>query len=159
MILQFRLPGKDLGFTLLELLIVLALIGIALGFSVASIDKLAVRIDERRSEDRTRQVLSGLRNRAVRTGVTIKALVVFNPAEIQQLEGKDSVSLLKLPDGFRYVSGSAQGSEGSQEKSVDLHFFADGAIDGLGFDLLSPQGKRYGYVLPRHTGQILGRAR
>lgn len=146
------------GFTLLELLIVLALIGIASGFAVASVDKLAVKMDERRWEDRTRQALLTLRNRSIRAGVTVSAEIAFDAAEIRQLSGAESLLLLRLPANFRFEVASASGStNAATEHKAILYFFPDGAMDGQAFDLISPQGRRYEFKLAKHTGQVRGR--
>ena len=146
------------GFTLLELLIVLALIGIASGFAVASVDKLATRMDERRWQDRTRQTLQAMRNKAIRTGATVVAVVAVDAAEIRQLNDGGSELLLKLPTNFKYELVSALGdTKAALERKAVIYFFADGAMDGQTFDLISPQGRRYEFKLAKHTGQVRGR--
>ena len=146
------------GFTLLELLIVLALIGIASGFAVASVDKLATRMDERRWQDRTRQTLQAMRNKAIRNGVTVAVEVAVDAAEIRQLNEVGSELLLKLPTNFKYELVSAPGeTKAALERKAVIYFFADGAMDGQTFDLVSPQGRRYELKFAKHTGQVRGR--
>ena len=153
---QFGRGAK--GFTLLELLIVLALIGIASGFAVASVDKLAMKMEEKKWQDRTRHALIALRNRASRSGVIVTALVVVDPAEIRQLDGGESVVLLKLPVGFKYeLVTPLVTSKADLKQKAEIYFFADGAMDGPTFNLVSPQGRRYEFKLTKHTGQVRGR--
>ena len=153
---EFRRGAK--GFTLLELLIVLALIGIASGFAVASVDKLAQKMEERKWQDRTRQALIALRNRASRTGVNVTAVVDVDPAQIRQLEGAESVAVLKLPAGFKYELVSPLVTTRVDLKlKAKMYFFADGAMDGPTFNLVSPQGRRYEFKLTKYTGQVRGR--
>ena len=146
------------GFTLLELLIVLSLIGIASGFAVASVDKLATRMDERRWQDRTRQTLQAMRNKAIRTGATVVVVVAVDAAAIRQLDDGGSELLLKLPTNFKYELVSAPSdTKAALERKAVIYFFADGAMDGQIFDLISPQGRRYEFKLAKHTGQVRGR--
>ena len=155
---RFGLRRVSIGFTLLELLIVLALIGIASGFAVASVDKLAIKMDERRWEDRTRQALVSLRNKAMRTGVTQAAEVVVDAAEIRQFNAEQTVVLLKLPANFRYeVASTPNSTIANAGPKATLYFFADGAMDGQAFDLISSQGRRFEFKLTKHTGQVYGR--
>ena len=154
---RFGLRRVSIGFTLLELLIVLALIGIASGFAVASVDKLAIKMDERRWEDRTRQALVSLRNKAMRTGVTMAAEVAFDAAEIRQFNAERTVVLLRLPANYSYELASApNGATAASEAKAVLYFFADGAMDGRAFDLVSSHGRRFEFKLAKHTGQVRG---
>ena len=158
MALDVGLRRGSIGFTLLELLIVLALIGIASGFAVASVDKLAMKMDERRWEDRTRQALVSLRNKAMRAGVTLAAEVVVDAAEIRQFNAEQTVVLLKLPPNFKYeVASTPNNAAADTGSKALLYFFADGAMDGQAFDLVSSQGRRFEFKLAKHTGQVHGR--
>lgn len=146
------------GFTLLELLIVLALIGIASGFAVASVDRLALKMEERKWQDKTRQTLIALRNRASKTGAVVTAVIAVDPAEIRQLEGAESVAVLKLPVGFKYeLIKPLVTTQADLKLKAEMYFFADGAMDGPAFNLVSPQGRRYEFKLTKYTGQVRGR--
>jgi prepilin-type N-terminal cleavage/methylation domain-containing protein len=144
------------GFTLLELLIVLALIGIASGLVVASVDKLSSRIDERRWEDRTRHILLALRAQAMSSGQTVSAVVSVSPSEIRQMGNGDRAMSMKLPSNFSFeLSGNVRSAMPLSSTSFTLYFFPDGAMDGLSFDLISPSGMRHRFKLAKHTGRVL----
>jgi prepilin-type N-terminal cleavage/methylation domain-containing protein len=143
------------GFTLLELLIVLALVGIGAVFAIASVDRLASRIDERRWSDLTQQALTKLRNKAVMSGVTVKAAVNFEGGELLQIGEAEPQKIMVLPTRFHFVPPS-HGSwvEGAQIRQTPLYFYPDGTFDEATFDLLMPSEGRRRYRLARFSGKI-----
>lgn len=129
--LQKGLQRGEKGFTLLELLVVLALIALAVTLAVASVDRIAGRMNERRWADQTLHALLKLRNKAMieRQAVTVPL-----------------AGLLTLPPDFQLdkVSDSAD----------TLYFYPDGTMDEAQFDLVMPREGRRRYRLRRFTGQI-----
>lgn len=119
------------GFTLLELLVVLVLIALAVTLAVASVDRIAGRMNERRWADQTLQALMKLRN---------KSMMERQPITVP-LAG-----LLTLPPEFRLDKVS--------ESADILYFYPDGTMDEAQFDLVMPREGRRRYRLKRFTGQI-----
>lgn len=143
------------GFTLLELLIVLALVGLGVSFAIASVDRLASRIDERRWSDLTQQALTKLRNKAVMSGVTVKAVVNFEGGELLQIGTGEPEKIIVLPMRFHFVPASpASGVEGVQIRRTSLYFYPDGTFDEAIFDLVMPSEGRRRYRLARFSGKI-----
>lgn len=138
------------GFTLLELLIVLALIAVATVFSVAAVDRLAGRVEERRWSDLTQQTLAKLRNKAVMGGVVVSAIVDFDGGALLQagIDSKDR--LLVLPKTYQFVLSSSTGV-GS---NLPLYFYPDGTMDDAVFDLVLPSEGRRRFRMARFTGKI-----
>lgn len=143
------------GFTLLELLIVLALVGLGAVFAIASVDRLASRIDERRWSDLTQQALTKLRNKAVLTGTTVKAVVSYESGELLQIGDGEPEKIVILPNKFHFIPPSrVSWVEGVQIRRTALYFYPNGTFDEATFDLLMPSEGRRRYRLARFTGKI-----
>lgn len=127
-------PSRLRGFTLLELLVVLVLIALAVSLAVASVDRIAGRMNERRWADQTLHALMKLRN---------QAMVQRKPVTVPLAD------LLVLPPEFRLDKvGETSGSTDT------LYFYPDGTMDEAQFDLVMPREGRRRYRLKRFTGQI-----
>lgn len=143
------------GFTLLELLIVLTLIGIASVFAIASVDRLAGRVEERRWADLTQQSLTKLRNKSIMSGQTINALVDFEGGELLQTGHDKTESLFILPKRFQFFPNSSVTlSNVDAATRMPLHFYPDGTMDEAAFDLVMPSEGRWRFHLARYTGKI-----
>ncbi len=142
------------GFTLLELLIVLALIAIASVFSIASVDRLAGRVQERRWSDLTQQSLAKLRNKAVMGGVVVSAAVDFEGGQMVQGAGEAQDRLLVLPASFRYLPATVAAYGNASPSKLLLYFYPDGTMDEAMFDLMLPTEGRRRFHLARFTGKI-----
>jgi len=142
------------GFTLLELLIVLALIAIASVFSIASVDRLAGRVQERRWSDLTQQSLAKLRNKAVMGGTVVSAEVDFEGGQLVRGAGEVQDRLLVLPASFRFLPATALTSGNTSTGKLALYFYPDGTMDEAMFDLVLPSEGRRRFHLARFTGKI-----
>ena len=145
---------SSLGFTLLELLIVLALIAIASVFSIAAVDRLAGRVQERRWSDLTQQSLAKLRNKAVMGGMVVSAEVDFEGGQLVQGTGDAQDRLLVLPTSFRFLPTTAVASGNTTPGKLALYFYPDGTMDDVMFDLVLPSEGRRRFHLMRFTGKI-----
>jgi prepilin-type N-terminal cleavage/methylation domain-containing protein len=156
MMASSRQTGKrSAGFTLLELLIVLALVGLGAVFAIASVDRLASRIDERRWSDLTQQSLTKLRNRAVMSGMTVKAIVNYEGGELLQIGAVEPEKIMVLPMRFHFVPPShVSWVEGIPIRRMPLYFYPDGTFDEAIFDLVMPSEGRRRYRLARFSGKI-----
>lgn len=144
------------GFTLLELLLVLTLIGIGTGLAVVSIDRLASRNEERQWMDRTLQELRRLRNQAVLQGRPVQATVDFAQARIDSGAG----NTLALPEPYQLRPLT---DEDPPLQRLNLVFFPDGSVQEARFALVPPKGPAQEFHLTRVSGRIerlpLGSAR
>jgi general secretion pathway protein H len=145
---------SDSGFTLLELLIVLALIAIASVFSIAAVDRLAGRVQERRWSDLTQQSLAKLRNKAVMGGTVVRAEVDFEDGQLVQGGSDAQDRLLVLPASFRFLPTTAVASGDASPSKLALYFYPDGTMDEATFDLVLPSEGRRRFHLARFTGKI-----
>jgi len=143
------------GFTLLELLIVLALVGLGAVFAIASVDRLASRLDERRWSDLTQQSLTKLRNKAVMSGTTVKAAIDYESGELLQIGTGEPEKIMVLPLRFHFIPPShVSWVEGVLIRRTALYFYPDGTFDEAIFDLVMPSEGRRRYRLARFTGMI-----
>lgn len=145
-----RSGNFNAGFTLLELLIVLALIAVASVFSIAAVDRLAGRIEERRWSDLTQQSLAKLRNKAVMGGVVVSAMVDFDGGALLQVGSDNKGRLLVLPKTYHFVPSPST----VIGNALPLYFYPDGTMDDAVFDLALPSEGRRRFRLTRFTGKI-----
>ena len=141
--------NKATGFTLLELLLVLVLIGIGTSLAIVSVDRLAERVQEKRWVDRTQQVLHRLRNKAVLGGTPVQAFVRFAEGTLSS-RGQ---TLLQLPKGFQWQTAAPDAPHGI-ENVLPLVFFPDGTMQDARFILETPSGLRQEFHLERISGRI-----
>lgn len=139
------------GFTLLELLLVLALIAIGSVFAIASVDRLAGRLDERRWADVTQQALTKLRNQAVLRGELVTASLDLDAGRVTQEQGDEVLQLLVLPPAYHFAMPP---STADTPSALPLYFYPDGTMDEAIFDLVLPSDGRRRYHLQRFTGKI-----
>ncbi len=142
---------RSAGFTLVELLVVLVLVGIGVGIAAFSVDRLADRARERQWLDRTHQELKRLRNRAVLSGQAVDAVVRFDSGELRQQGGR---AVVRLPENYRFARAQATGADDLQLASEALRFFPDGSVKESRFFLETPSGTRYGFHLAQVSGRI-----
>lgn len=140
---------KATGFTLVELLLVLVLVGIGTGLAVVSVDRLAGRTQENRWIDRTQQELRRLRNKAVLGNRPVEATLDLDRGMLSTREG----TLLDLPDGYTLQSVPSRPTA-SRDQTMGLVFFADGTMEETHFALVTPSGLRQEFRLDRVSGRI-----
>ena len=163
---------------------VLVLIAIASAFSIASVDRLVGRVEERRWSDQTLQALAKLRNKAVLGGVVVVAQINFTDGQLASLAaaGQEPAVNLLLPASYQYVpvdleapkgAVNAQGSAGAAvaqgtrardaspatptqvgDVPLPIYFYPDGTMDDAAFDLVLPTQGRRRFRLARYSGKI-----
>lgn len=142
------------GFTLLELMLVLVLIGIGTSLAVISADRWAGRAQEQRWTDRTHQELRRLRNKAVLSGRPVQAVLDFKAASLSS----QGTLLLQLPERFALrpdPAGTAALQAPSQpDERLELMFYPDGAVRQARFALVLPSGRQQVFSLARISGRI-----
>lgn len=141
------------GFTLLELLLVLVLVGIASVFAIASVDRLALRLDQRRWFDLTQQALYRLRNQALLGGAPVTALLDFDQGLLLAAGAADQPPLLALPEHFHFLPDTT-GTQPPDGSRLALTFLPDGSAFEAAFRLSAPSNEQRRYRLLRVTGKI-----
>lgn len=141
---------RSSGFTLIELLLVLVLIGIGTGLAIVSVDKMALRANEKHWIDRTQLDLKRLRNKAVLGGSTVQALVDFkHHAIVLQLAAKEQRTVLELPPGYQFRPASDE-----TMAAVPLVFYPDGSLSEARFLIRTPTGMQQIFHLAKISGRI-----
>lgn len=139
------------GFTLLELLLVLVLIGIGTSVAIISTNSLTGRASEKQWSDRTQHVLRGLRNKAVLSARPVLAEINFQTGSISS----GDKALLVLPIQFQYRSaGVTNSGAGSTTASSQIEFYPDGTMTSAQFLLISPGGTQEAFSLEAVSGRI-----
>jgi prepilin-type N-terminal cleavage/methylation domain-containing protein len=142
------------GFTLLELLVVMALLGIATLLATGGAEPLLRAARERGWIDRLQAELIRTRSHARTSGRV--AIVSFVPEqdEIHFVAGSRT-RLLSLPDGFHFggaADAAAGGSEQAQTKT--LVFFPDGTASDLELIVTGSAGRTTRLRVVGVTGKI-----
>ncbi|GAB3356393.1 MULTISPECIES: prepilin-type N-terminal cleavage/methylation domain-containing protein [Giesbergeria] len=141
---------RSSGFTLIELLLVLVLIGIGTGLAIVSVDKMALRANEKHWLDRTQLDLKRLRNKAVLGGGTVQALVDFkHHAIVLQLAAQERRPVLELPPGYQFRPASDE-----VMAAMPLVFYPDGSLSEARFLIRTPTGMQQIFHLAKISGRI-----
>jgi general secretion pathway protein H len=152
------------GFTLLELLLVLVLIGIGTALGVTSVDRLAGRMQEQRVKDQLQQELRRLRNQAVLGRHSVDAALDLDQGRLlgaATRPGQPRRVLLELPGGYHLAAAPigtppvrASNGPGSSGGFIALRFHPDGSMDDARFTLTTPSGSEELFRMTKLTGRI-----
>lgn len=137
------------GFTLLELLVVMALLGIATLLATGAAEPIARAARERGWVDRLQAELIRTRNHSRASGAV--AIVSFLPeeGEIRFVSGSRT-RLLALPSGFRFEAAV----EGGGEQTQTVVFFPDGTASDLELVVTGGAGRATRLRVVGVTGKI-----
>lgn len=139
------------GFTLLELLLVLVLIGIGTSLAVTSISSLTSRSTDQLWSDRTLSVLKKTRNRAILQGKPVHVRIDARHGEIWSSE----IRLLSLPSDYHFkMSESRLPSVADESPDLQLTFFPDGSLTAGEFFLMTPTGTADIFRFQAITGRV-----
>lgn len=134
-----RKPGPAAqGFTLLELLIVLVLIGVGSTLAITSLGQFAGRSEARSGFERTYHELQRLRAQAIHRGVVVHARIDLDRRQLGVSEGGAWVARYELPTALHFVLPASQDRQGRPREEVDrgelpLFFFPDGSASDARF--------------------------
>ena len=142
------------GFTLLELILVLFIVGLGSLLAVASLDRIAVGAGERQWSDRTWQSLKRLRQHAVTQGEIVQATLDVEGGTLIAVVGSTAVDVrLDLPEGFRFAPGSDAAQE-APSGPIALRFYPDGSAQSQRFALHMPSGASQLFAISGLSGRI-----
>ena len=144
-----RVGKGDRGFSLIELLAVILLVGLASLIALPSIDKGLKRREARQSVLELAAVARDLRRRAIYEG-TLKRLV-FSPRENSYLAS--GAEVVHLPGEIRIASVS--GGEPIGDQLRQFTFFPNGSILGGEIELLGGEGSAYVVRLEPLLGRVV----
>lgn len=172
----FATRPRPTGFTLVEMLLVLAIVGIAATLAFAGIGRYLEVAQERDWAQRTVRELTKLRQKAMLSNRPILVEIRLTQNEIVQVSGDASLPLVSLPERYAYerstgedpvsatiaadiplLAQMAKSRDTSFETDSDalrLAFYPDGSSTGIRFDLVTPGESRYVLRVYRLTGRI-----
>jgi len=140
------------GVTLLELLVVVAIIGLIVGISMPSV---AAGLDAVRMVSATDSVASFLNsavNRAQRRQEPVELIVDFKGNQFSAYSNDPSYSReLKLPEGVS-IDSVTPGEENEQREPRRILILPGGSVPGIGIQLSSQRGTRRLVRLDPMTG-------
>ena len=148
------------GFTLVELLIVLVVIGVMAALAVSNFSHFVSQSQEKHVLDDTVRELNRLRNKAILGRRLLRADLRFGSGEIVQIERAGNTTLVALPKDFSFEKSvqrtdlnptSDAVAEGDE---LSILFHPDGSANEVRFDLLTPHGRRYAVRISGLTGRI-----
>lgn len=139
------------GFTLLELLVVMALIGIAALFATGGAESMLRTARERGWLDKLQAELIRARSHARASGSAAIVSFVPEPEQIRLVAGSRT-RLLALPDGFHF--GTAFDAATGGEQVQTLVFFPDGTATDLELTLTGNAGRTTRLRVVGVTGKI-----
>ena len=148
------------GFSLLELLLVLVLIGVGASLGIASVDRLASRAQEQRVVDQLQQELRRLRNRAILGRNAVEAALDYQQGRLMggpATRAGSAPILMELPKGYHLAPAPAGGRRNAHAEAnnpIILRFYPDGSMDDARFTLTTPSGSEQLFSLTRLTGRI-----
>lgn len=146
--------AKSAGFTLLELLIVLVLIGAASSFIAPRVFRLLEPDPARAFAEQLQRRIELARNDAILKNETQRVSWNLNDASYQ-----DSRGLLKLPPDWRIDIGEVESSPSTitsiSKEQYTFSIRPDGTSDAVPITLLGPDDLRLRVTIGAHTGKIL----
>ncbi|MDK2122873.1 prepilin-type N-terminal cleavage/methylation domain-containing protein [Parachitinimonas caeni] len=132
-----------LGFTLLEMLLVVFLVGLASALVGPSIFKLIQGNDLREVQDQLEYRLSRLHNQAILQNRSQIATL-----DLEQKQWHDDLGDWQLPDNWKFDV------EGLLNPAIQMEFFPDGSARPVSFELSDEAGRHTRVTVKALTGQI-----
>lgn len=138
------------GFTLVELLIVMAIVGLSVTLVASSLERTMASAQERQWVEKTLRELNRLRVKAVMSGRVQRAELDFSSGSLRLANGVPETVLLSLPE--KYVYQSVQPD--IQPENLIISFYPDGSATESRFVLLTPKAGRHAIRVRGLTGQV-----
>lgn len=153
--------ARRAGFTLIELIVVVFLIGVGTAIAFAAFDRIALRRESALWPEEVAFQLKRLRAKSISSGTIVNAEVRVDGGALVWNDGGMERQLLALPAGYAFDVPSVLDSpqpEGLAPKppsdSARIVFFPDGTVSEVRFFLLMPADRVMRFWLRGLTGKI-----
>jgi len=130
------LDHPQAGFTLVEILVVLAITAIVFGLSIAGITVLKNRATPDTLGSQVVRLLNHTRQRAIADMQPRSAVIDMKNKVIES----DADDPIQLPEAFKLVVTVGRETVADSER-LEVHFLADGSSSGVDIVLSDPAGK------------------
>ncbi|MBZ0143300.1 MAG: prepilin-type N-terminal cleavage/methylation domain-containing protein [Rhodocyclaceae bacterium] len=147
--------SRQAGFTLVELLIVLVIIGVSTALVATSFGHMLSSGKDKHWVDKTVYVLNRLRVKAILSGRAQIAEIEYATGTIRAADSPPEASLLRLPEKYEFkdLNAAALLSDES-EGGLKITFYPDGSATEARFALVMPNAGWHGFHVRGLTGQI-----
>ncbi|HKA34209.1 MAG TPA: prepilin-type N-terminal cleavage/methylation domain-containing protein [Candidatus Binatia bacterium] len=144
-----KLPNSRAGFTLIELVIVLVILGIASAIAYPALDRAVRKREARQSVLALAAVARDLRRKAIDEG-KLKRLTVEPRANSYLASGRD---IIRLPNTVE-ITG-ATGGEPIGDRLTQYVFFPNGSLLGGEIEISDRQGSSYVVRMEAMVGRVV----
>jgi len=142
---------RQAGFTLAELLVVMVIVGLSVGFVATAFDRTLVVAQEKQWVEKTLRELNRVKVKAILTGRAQQVALDFSAGSLNLTDGIVEQELLSLPEKYAYKSTKPDGEEA---ETLRIIFFPDGSATESRFDLIAPKTGRSSFRVRGLTGQV-----
>lgn len=143
---------RQAGFTLVELLVVMVIVGLSVTFVATAFDRTLVVAQEKQWVEKTLRELNRIKVKAILTGRMQQVVVDFSVGNLRLLDGAGEHEILSLPEKYLYKSAQPEG--GVEEEGLRIVFFPDGSATETRFDLSAPKTGLSHFRVRGLTGQV-----
>ncbi len=141
---------RQAGFTLAELLVVMAIVGLSAVLVATSLDRTLVVAQEKNWVEKTLRELNRVKVKAILTGRKQQVMLDFSAGAMRLTDGIVEQELLGLPAKYVFKGIGADG----EQDSLYIIFFPDGSATESRFDLIAPKTGRSSFRVRGLTGQV-----
>lgn len=147
------------GFTLVEVLIVMVIIGVSASLVLSSFDRTLRTSEERQWVEKTLRQLNRIKARATLSGRPQQLTINFASGTLgMQIDPLNEEVLLSLPE--KYAFSRVRGDEALPEvldpadDKLRLALYPDGSTSGARFDLVAPKTGAHRILVHALTGKV-----
>lgn len=141
---------RQAGFTLVELLVVMVIVGLSATFVATAFDRTLVVAQEKQWVEKTLRELNRIKVKAILTGRMQNVILDFSVGNMRLMDGMVEHELLSLPEKYAYAGINPD----DQEEGLRIVFFPDGSATETRFDLIAPKTGRSHFRVRGLTGQV-----
>lgn len=143
-------PRRQAGFTLAELLVVMAIVGLSAALVATTFERTLTVAQEKNWTEKTLRELNRVKVKAILTGRKQQVSLDYLTGSMRATDGVAERVLLSLPSKYAYKGINPEG----EEEGLNIIFFPDGSATESRFDLIAPKSGRSSFRVRGLTGQV-----